>query len=37
MPETGQNITHWRGNSLTLAIRVLDQNGMPIDVSAADA
>ena|SRR6516162_513691 len=37
MPEVGQNIEHWRGNSLTIEIKVADENGNPIDLSAVEA
>jgi hypothetical protein len=37
MPEVGQNVEHWRGNSLTIEIKVADQNGLPIDLSAVEA
>jgi hypothetical protein len=37
MPEVGQNVEHWRGNSLTIEIRVADKNGLPIDVTPVTA
>jgi hypothetical protein len=37
MPETGQNITHWRGNSVTIEIRAADKSGNPIDVTDTQA
>ena len=37
MPEVGQNVEHWRGNSLTIEIKISDENGLPIDLSQVDA
>jgi hypothetical protein len=37
MPELSQNVEHWRGNSLTIEIRVADANGQPIDISPVTA
>src|SRR6516162_2911559 len=37
MPEVGQNIEHWRGNSLTIEIKVADESGLPIDLSSVVA
>jgi hypothetical protein len=36
MPEVGQNIEHWRGNSLTIEIKISDQSGNPINVTSAE-
>jgi hypothetical protein len=34
---TGQAVEHWRGNSLTIGIRMSGQDGLPIDLSGTTA